>query len=208
MQYMLILNLFQKAREERFPQHLRTVIKRLTDVALSNELLSGQHMSYQYQKFQLLLCASEISLQGGNIAGCINHTKDASALLLPDGYIFFAHLLLCRAYAAECNISKLQEEYLRCLQLKTDYPIGWICLKLMESQYELHADSNVLEFCIKESSEEGANSRNYRMAVCSLVMGLLSISNSDLHFAERCLARACSLAGADSCLLLCHGMYL
>ncbi|KAH9694130.1 tetratricopeptide repeat protein SKI3 [Citrus sinensis] len=104
VRYLLVLNLLQKAREERFPRHLCTILQRLIHVALSCEFYSIQHTSYQYQKFQLLLCASEISLQGGNITGCINHAKSASALLLPDAYRFFGHLLLSRAYAAEGTI--------------------------------------------------------------------------------------------------------
>lgn len=206
--YLLMLNLLQKAREERFPRHLCTILERLIVVALSSEFYSRQHISYQYQKFQLLLCASEISLQGGNITDCINHAKNASALLLPDGYLFFGHLVLCHAYAAEGDIVKLQEEYVRCLELKTHYHIGWICLKVMETQYGVQTDSNALELGFRECSIEGNNSRQIWMAIFSLVIGLVSIWRQDFLSAEKCLAQACSLAGADSCLFLCHGIYL
>lgn len=207
MRYLLILNLLQKAREERFPQHLCTIIERLIFVALSNETYTRKDMSYQYQKFQLLLCASEVSLQGGNIIGCINHAKNASALLLPDRYLFFGHLLLCRAYAAQGNFMNLQEEYVRCLELKTDYYIGWICLKVMETQYEVPSDMNVLELSLKECSKERKKSWDMWMAVFSWLMGLISIWNQDFLSAEEFLAQACSLAGAESCLFLCHGIY-
>ncbi|KAL5778461.1 hypothetical protein ACOSP7_011387 [Xanthoceras sorbifolium] len=205
VRYLLILNLLQKAREERFPKHLCTILERLLLVAISSEFYSKQHIAYQYQKFQLLLCASEISLQVGNIAGCIKHAENASALLLPNGYLFFGHLALCRAYAAEGNTIKLHEEYVRCLDLKADYHIGWICLKIIESQYEVLADSNILELNFKEFSKERKNSMDYWMAIFSLVMGLFSIWNKDLLSAEKCLAQACSLTGAESCLFLCHG---
>ncbi|GJX42980.1 hypothetical protein Tco_0259656 [Tanacetum coccineum] len=68
----------------------------LTRVALSDEY-------HHYQKFQLLLCASEISLQSGDHIGYINHAKNASKLSVPDGYLFFVHLLLCRQYVADDN---------------------------------------------------------------------------------------------------------
>ncbi|KAG5542661.1 hypothetical protein RHGRI_015710 [Rhododendron griersonianum] len=203
--YLLILNYLQKAREERFPQHSCEILGRLIKVALSDQLRSKKDMSSQYQMFQLLLCASEISLQGGNHIGCINHAKSASGFLLPNHYLFFAHLQLCRAYAAEDNLSNLHEEYTRCLELKTDCPIGWICLKLIESQYELQADSNLLEMCFESCSKEIKNSENMWMAIFSLVQGLIAVWTNDFICAEELLAQACSLGGAESCLFLCHG---
>ncbi|KAK9269809.1 hypothetical protein L1049_025382 [Liquidambar formosana] len=203
--YLLILNFLQKAREERFPRHLCIVLERLLRVALSNQFYSKKDMSYQYQKFQLLLCASEISLQSGDTISSINYAKDASVLLLPNGYLFFAHLLLCRAYAVEHNFVNLQEEYLSCLELKTDYHIGWICLKLMESQYKLETESNILKLSSEEYLKEIRSSRNMWMAVFDLVQGLISLWNRNFLHAEESLAQACSLVGAESCLFLCHG---
>uniref|UniRef100_A0A5B7C540 Tetratricopeptide repeat protein SKI3 n=1 Tax=Davidia involucrata TaxID=16924 RepID=A0A5B7C540_DAVIN len=203
--YLLILNYLQKAREERFPRYLCIVLERLIGVALSNQMYSKKDMSCQYQKFQLLLCASEISLQGGDHIGCINHARKALGLLLPDGYLFFAHLLLCRAYAAEDNFVSLHEQYLRCLELKTNYHIGWICLKLIESQYKLQNDSNLLELRFEECPKEIKNSWNMWMAVSSLVRGLNAIWTQDFLCAEEFLAQACSLAGAESSFFLCHG---
>ncbi|XP_058220446.1 tetratricopeptide repeat protein SKI3 isoform X2 [Rhododendron vialii] len=203
--YLLILNYLQKACEERFPQHLCDILGRLIKVALSDQLRSKKDMSSQYQTFQLLLCSSEISLQGGNHIGCINHAKSASGFLLPNHYLFFAHLQLCRAYAAEDNLSNLHEEYTRCLELKTDCPIGWICLKLIKSQYELQADSNLLEMCFESCSKEIKNSENMWMAIFSLVQGLIAVWTNDFICAEELLAQACSLGGAESCLFLCHG---
>lgn len=206
--YLLILNLMQKAREERFPQHLCTILERLIVVALSNELYTSKQMFYQYQKFQLLLCASEISLQGGNITNCINHAKNASGLLLPDSYLFFGHLVLCRAYAAELNVVKVGEEYLRCLELKTDYHIGWLCLKVIESQYQVQVDTNAIELSFQECSKEGNYSGQMWMGVFNWILGLVFIWKRDFLSAEKSLAQACLVADAESCLFLCHGIYL
>lgn len=182
------------------------MLERLISVALSSELYSMTDMSYQ--KFQLLLCASEISLQSGNKIGCINHARNASVLLLPDTYLFFSHLQLCRAHAAEGDIINLQKEYIKCLELKTDYHIGWMCLKFMESQYDVQTDSNILELSFKESSKERNSSWSMWMAIFNLAWGLISMWNQDFLSAEEFLAQACSLAGSESCLFLCHGMYL
>ncbi|XVE94342.1 hypothetical protein REPUB_Repub02eG0001100 [Reevesia pubescens] len=204
--YLLVLSLLQKAREERFPVNICTVLERLIIVALSDEFYYGKEASCQYQKFQLYLCASEIFLQRGNIIGCINHAKDASALLLPNSYRFFGHLLLCRAYAAEGNFKNSKEEYERCLELKTGFHVGWICLKIMESQYELQTVSNIVELAFKEGSKGRNNSWNMWMAVYSLVMGMICIWNQEFVSAEEFLEQPRSLASAESCIFLCHGV--
>ncbi|XP_015574671.1 tetratricopeptide repeat protein SKI3 isoform X1 [Ricinus communis] len=203
--YLLILNIMQRAREERFPQQLCVILRRLINVALSNELYSRDSLSYRCQKFQLLLCHSEISLQGGNQVGCIKLAKSAVSLLLPNNYLFFGHLLLCRIYASGGNYANLQEEYVRCLELRTDYYIGWICLKIMESQYDIQIDSNISELSFEECSKEWKCSWNMWLAVFNLVFGLVSSWNQEFLSAVESFAQACSLAGADSCLFLCHG---
>ncbi|RDY04879.1 Tetratricopeptide repeat protein SKI3 [Mucuna pruriens] len=201
--YLLVLNYLQTAREQRFPHHLCGILNRLTHVALSNELYSRTEMVYQY--FQLLLCASEISLQCGNHMTCITHAKKASELVLPDDYLFFSHLLLCRVYAMKGDNLSLQKEYIRCLELKTDYHIGWICLKLMECQYELQIDSNAIDLNFEECVKRSGKLCNMWMAVYNLVRGLISLQKRDLVLAEEFVAQACSLAGFESCLFLCHG---
>ncbi|XAR61481.1 hypothetical protein NMG60_11015921 [Bertholletia excelsa] len=203
--YLLIINYLQEAREQRFPKHLCHRLGRLTDAALSNRFYSKKDKLSQYQLLQLQLCASEISLQAGDSYGCISHAKIASELLLPDSYIFFAHLQLCRAYAAESNFSLLCEEYNRCLDIKTDYPIGWICLKFIEAQYELQTHSNMLQLCYDNCLKGVQKSFNISMAMFSLVQGLIAIWRKDFQSAEELLAQACSLAGAERCLFLCHG---
>lgn len=203
--YLIILNLLQKAREEKFPRHLSVTAERLIPSALSDRFYSDRDVSWQYQKSQLLLCGAELSLQCGDHIGCINQAKNASLLSLPNGYLFYAHLMLCRAYAAENNLRKLQEEYVRCLDLRSDCHVGWMCLKFIESRYQLRCDSNsLLELSIEECFKEGS-SWNMWMAVFNLVQGLISLWDEDFLDAEEFFSQACSLAGSESCLFLCHG---
>lgn len=205
--YLLILNYLQKARKEQFPQHLCALLQRLICVALSNPLYLREDKSYKYKRFQLLLCASEVCLQSQNYILCIQHAKSASALSLPSGYLFFAHLLLCRAFAAQNNLVNLSREHMRCLELKTDYHVGWLCLKLIDSQYNLQTDANVIALCFEKCSKEIKNTWNTWIAIFNLVQGLLASKMKDLVAAEEFLSQACSLAGDQSCLLLCHGKH-
>lgn len=203
--YLLILNYLQKAREKKFPRNLCVVLERLISVALRSELYTKEDISSQYQKFQLLLCAAEVSLHCGNYFKCIMHAKSAVEKQLPDNYLFFAHLLLCRAYAVEDNYSGLHEEYIRCVELKTDYHIGWICLKFLESRYKLHSDSSSLALAFQECGKEIRTSSNMWIAMYNLVQGLSAVWDGEFIVAEESLAQACSLAGGESCLFLSHG---
>ncbi|XP_010270637.1 PREDICTED: tetratricopeptide repeat protein SKI3 [Nelumbo nucifera] len=204
--YLLLLNVLQKARKERFPWHLCITLKRLVLSALFNEeQYLKKDASHIYQKFQILLCASEISLQSGDHIDCINHATNASKLLVPDGNLFFAHLLLCRAYALQGDFPNMHKEYLKCLQLKTNHEIGWICLKLIESRHKLQIDVNKIELNFEESLKENRSSWDKWMAIFNLLQGQSSIWGHDYISAEEALAHACSLAGAESCLFLCHG---
>lgn len=204
--YLLILNYLQKAREKKFPRNLCVVLERLISVALRSELYTKEDISSQYQKFQLLLCAAEVSLHCGNYFKCIMHAKSAVEKQLPDNYLFFAHLLLCRAYAVEDNYSGLHEEYIRCVELKTDYHIGWICLKFLESRYKLHSDSSSLALAFQECGKEIRTSSNMWIAMYNLVQGLSAVWDGEFIVAEESLAQACSLAGGESCLFLSHGI--
>lgn len=208
VQYLLILNILQKAREERFPCHLRSTIERLILVAFSNEPYFEKDTSHHYKKFQLLLCASEISLQGGGQIKCINYAKAASSISLPEMYLFYAHLLLCRAYAAESDSNNLRKEFIKCLDLKTDNYLGWVCLKFIASGYELHDESNILELSFKKCSLESKNLQHMVIPMSSLVDGLISFRSQDFMAAEKYFAQACSLGHDDGCLLLCHGIFL
>ena len=75
--YLLIFNFLQKAHEERSLRHFRTVIEQLNFMVIPNHLYLKKDTCCQYRKFQLLLCASEISLQGGDYLSCVNHAKNA-----------------------------------------------------------------------------------------------------------------------------------
>lgn len=158
----------------------------------------------QYQKFQLLLCASEISLQGGDHLGSVNHAKNASLLSLPDYYLFFAHLQLCRAYAVKDDLENLQKEYITCMELKTDVCIGWLCLKFMECLYELQYHLRISELNFVECSKERKNRR--WIALFNLQQGLISIQNQDFLRAEEFVSHACSLSESESCIYFCHGI--
>lgn len=204
--YLLVLNYLQKAREKKFPRNLCVVLERLINVALRSELYAKDEISSQYQKFQLLLCAAEVSLHCGNNFKCIMHAKSALEMQLPDNYLFFAHLLLCRAYAVEDNYSGLHEEYIRCLELKTDNHIGWICLKFLESRYKLQSDSSSLALAFQECGKEIKTSWNMWIAMYNLVQGLTAVWNGEFIDAEESLAQACLLAGGESCLFLSHGV--
>ncbi|ESW29235.1 hypothetical protein PHAVU_002G054600 [Phaseolus vulgaris] len=204
--YLLVLNYLQRAREQRFPQHLCGILNRLTQVALSNELYSGTGLLFHYRYFQLLLCASEISLQCGNHMTCITHAKTASELVLPDDYLFFAHLLLCRVYAMKGDHPSFQKEYMWCLELKTDYHIGWICLKLMECRYELQIDSNAIDLNFEECVKRSGKLCDMWMAAYNLVRGMVSFQKRDLFSAEEFMKQACSSVRFESCLFLCHSV--
>nr|GEX13048.1 putative zinc finger, CCHC-type [Tanacetum cinerariifolium] len=67
---------------------------KLTRVALSD---GYRH----YQKFQLLLCDFEISLQSRDHISYINHAKNSSKLSVLDVYLFFVHLLFYHPYVAD-----------------------------------------------------------------------------------------------------------
>ncbi|KAL9264366.1 Tetratricopeptide repeat protein SKI3-like protein [Drosera capensis] len=157
--------------------------------------------SSQYQKFQLLLTASEVGLHSGDLLTSISCAKDASELPLPNHYLFFAHLQLCHAHAAKDDYMNIKHEYMKCLELRTDYPIGWICLKFIESQY----NPIRVELGFRDCLNGGKNSLNMCLAVYHLQLGLISSSASNLLRAEEFVADACSLAGSESSFLLCHG---
>ncbi|KAL6529562.1 hypothetical protein OROGR_015185 [Orobanche gracilis] len=203
--YLLALNCLQKAREERFPQHLCGVVERLTAISLLNPLYFIQDSSRQYQHFQLLLCAAEINLQKGNNSECFRLVRIALGSSVHNSSLFFAHLLLCRAYAAEGDIVHLSKEYRECLELGTDSHIGWICLKFIESKYSLQDDSNILRLRFEDCSKDIKFSWNIWMALFTMVQGLSAVWIGDLVAAEGFFTQACSVADNESCLFLCHG---
>ncbi|KAL1560754.1 tetratricopeptide repeat protein SKI3 isoform X2 [Salvia divinorum] len=203
--YLLTLNCFQKTRAERFPQYGCRVVERLTAVALSDQIRSSKDVSRQYQNFQLLLCAAEVNLQQGNNTECLRLVRSALGSSLHSNHLFFAHLLLCRAYASENDFANLSKEYRYCLELGTNSHIGWICLKFIESRYGVQEDSTILALKFEDCSKDLKPSWNMWTALFNLVQGLVSIPFGDYVAAEDFFSQACCVADGDSCFFLCHG---
>ncbi|KMT19386.1 hypothetical protein BVRB_1g013820 [Beta vulgaris subsp. vulgaris] len=202
--YLLVLNLLQTARQARYPQQLVNMLKRMTSEALASQLFLKNKFD-RYKRFQLLLCSSELSLLGGDKSGCVSFARDASNLLLSDSYAFFAHLQLCRAHAAEDNHTSLNEEFTQCLKLRTDYPVGWISLKIIESRHIPQNGSTSSDLGFRDSIKKIKESENLWLAIDSLFCGLISQQAQHLQRAEKLLAEACSSAATESCFFLCHG---
>ncbi|MQM18254.1 hypothetical protein Taro_051242 [Colocasia esculenta] len=194
-----------KAREEKFPQNLCATLKRLISSALSENIYSTEAQLYLYQKFQLLLCDSEIYLQSGDYPGCISQANKASELPIHDDGRFFAHLQLCRGYAALEDWQNLRKEYMKCLQHRTCHEIGWISLKYLESKYQLQTNYGAIDLNFAACLKENELSRNMWTAVFDLLCSQSFVWNEDLFHAEEALTHACSMGHVDSCLLLCHG---
>lgn len=202
--YMLILNVLQKAREERFPEKLCVTTKRLISATLSR-YTCNENEQCKHLKFLALLTASEISLQSGDYLRCISYATDALGISPPHGDHFFVHLQLCRAYAAQDDIENVRLEYMNCLRVKTADPIGWISLKYLESKFKLQTGSSVIYTNFQRYFTGKQGSWNMWDAAFSLACGQSYIWDHDLLSAEQALAHACSLGETDSCLLLCHG---
>lgn len=202
--YFLVLNLLQTARQARYPQHLLNVLKRMTSAALTSQLFLNNTFE-RYKRFQLLLCSSEFSLLGGDMASCVSLAREASNLSLSDAYTFFAHLQLCRAHAAKDDHTSLDEELTQCLKLRTDYPIGWISLKIIESRHRPQNLSPFSDSGFIDSIKEIKESENSWLAVYYLFCGLVSQWGQNFLRAEEFLAEACSLVATESCYFLCHG---
>uniref|UniRef100_A0A7N0T3Q5 Tetratricopeptide repeat protein SKI3 n=1 Tax=Kalanchoe fedtschenkoi TaxID=63787 RepID=A0A7N0T3Q5_KALFE len=203
--YLVALNFLQKAREEGFPSNLCGSLKRFILPLFYEQIDSTSGHLYQYQKFQLLLCASEIDLQNGDDVSSEVHALTASALMLPDGYLFFAHLMLCRIYHVREDSLNLEQELVKCLQLKTHCHIGWICFFLIENGKQSGTRFDRLGLCQEECFKRNGSSGNIWMSVYNFVLGLLSLRKQNILCAREFLAKSCSLAEGDSCIFLCHG---
>lgn len=203
--YLLVLNLLQKGREEKFPHHLCVTLKRLITSALSKEIYVQESELYNYQKFLILLCNSEINLQLGDYRFCIRSATDALGLHPSNSDIFFAHLQLCRVYATLKDLPSLRNEFTTCLQVKTNRQIGWISLKYLESKYKLENSSVAIDTHFQSCITGIGSSSSMWATVYNLVRAQSFIWDQDFLSAEQALAHSCSVGDADSCLLLCHG---
>ncbi|KAH9287901.1 hypothetical protein KI387_032018 [Taxus chinensis] len=202
--YLLILNMFQKAREEKYPRHLCQVIKRLVSSASSILPSNKVHIS-PFQEFQLLLCASEIYLQSGDYYDALKYATTASHLQVSHGMLFFAHLQLGRCYASQQNLTSLYDEYMKCLQLKTESEIGWVTFSALEARYCLGGQNNSAAINHGLFLGEEGNVQNMWKALLELVHGQRCLWNGDFLSAEKALAQACSMWSEEGCLHLIHG---
>lgn len=204
--YLLILNLMQRAREEKFPPHLCTALKRLIAVALYDQT-AMINKTRNYQRLLLLLSASEINLQFLDYAACTKYAVTALELLPSNGNSFFVHLQLCRVYAAQEDLANLRNEYMNCLKSKTVNQISWLSLKYLETRYKLQNGNNTVDVIYKECfTAEFASSM--WMAVFGLISALCFMWDQDFIGTEQALAHACSISKAESCLFLVHGINL
>lgn len=205
-QYLLILYFLQKARYEKFPPHACHTLKRLIFTALSNEIYAGTSKFCVYQKFQLLLCLSEICMQSGDYFDCVKHATNASTLLVSKSALFFAHLQLCRSYAAVKDMQKLGVEYIKCLHLKTVYEIGWVSLSYLDYRYKLQENFSHIDFSYEQFFLKKESHSSMWTAVFYLVLCQRYVWDIDFIHAEQALRHANLIAIADKCLLLCHGI--
>lgn len=174
--------------------------------ALSNESYLEKNKQCQYEKFILLLSASEISLQSRDFLECISRAKEALGVNPLNTEPFFAHLQLCRAYALQGNISNLRDEYANCLRISTTNEIGWVMLKYLEPSCQLEDSSDAIVVNLQKCIERKGNSSNYWVGLLYLACAQCFVWAEDYVSAEQALAQACAEVDADSCLLLCHGM--
>lgn len=203
--YLLILNIFQKAREEKYPNHLCRVLKQLVSPARWNLFLSkGVHIC-TYKEFQLLLCISEICLQSGDYSCALKHAITASQLHLSHSMLFFSHLQLARCYASQQDLTSLHNEYKKCLQLRTDCEIGWITLSLLEARYCLQGQNNTTAINHELFLNKRENVQNSWMALLELIRGQSFIWHKDFQSAAEALAQACVMWPEEGCLYLTHG---
>lgn len=162
-------------------------------------------MLCQYQKYILLLCASEISLQLGDYTYAVAHATDV--LHLPEVSIdpFFVHLQLCRLYGFQGKATELKIEFNNCLQKGTASEFGWVMLKYVESRFKLENASDVIEARIRECIEGKGSQLNVWVMLFYLACAQCFVWEEDFVSAELALGQACAEVGGEGCLLLCHG---
>ncbi|KAL0347956.1 UNVERIFIED_CONTAM: Tetratricopeptide repeat protein SKI3 [Sesamum angustifolium] len=117
----------------------------------------------------------------------------------------FSHICYYAVHATEDDIISISKEYRQCLELGTDFHIGWISLKFIESRYRLGDDSTMLPLCFENCCKDIKLSWNMWMGLFNMVQGLIAIWFGDFVVAEESFTQASSLADGESCVLLCHG---
>lgn len=203
--YLLVLAIFQQAREEKYPKHICIILKRLVLHVLSRSSNSQEDKVVLYEKYLLRLLSSEVSLQSDDYENCIAQATDALRVTPPSADAFFAHLQLCRAYAVQGDLSNSRKEYMKCLENHTNTEIGWVMLKQLESLCSSGSDSDEIEVNLKGCIERNGSNRSKWASLFNLACAQCSIRDEDFASAEKVLVQACADKDTDSCILFLNG---
>ncbi|XP_052134497.1 tetratricopeptide repeat protein SKI3 isoform X1 [Oryza glaberrima] len=202
---LLVLTLYQKAREEKYPKHICTILKRLILQVLSSGSNSQDNKVVQYGNYLLLLVASEVSLQSGDHGNCIAQATEALGVTSSCVDSFFAHLQLCRAYVIQGNLLNSRSEYMKCLQNRTDTEIGWVVLKQLASICSLEGTPDEIEIHLRGCVERKGSNASKWTSLFYLACAQCSVWNEDFASAEKAIAQACAEGDPDSCVLFLNG---
>ncbi|XP_062200574.1 tetratricopeptide repeat protein SKI3 isoform X2 [Phragmites australis] len=204
--YLLVLAIFQKARDEKYPSHICIILKRLILQVLSSISNSQQNKVVQYEMFLLLLSSSEVSLQSFDYDNCIAQAKEALKIT-PSSHVdtFFAHLQLCRAYAVQGDLLNFRNEYMKCLRNHTDTEIGWVMLKHLESVCSLEGSSDEIDKNLRECIKSNGSDPSKWASLFNLACAQGFIWDENFASAEKALAQACAEGDPDSCILFLNG---
>ncbi|KAL6642741.1 hypothetical protein ACP70R_020922 [Stipagrostis hirtigluma subsp. patula] len=204
--YLLVLAIFQKAREEKYAKHICIILERLILQVLSNSSNSHENKVVQYEVFLLLLLSSEVKLQSFDYNNSIAQAKDALSITPSSNVdVFFAHLQLCRVYAMQGDLLNSRNEYMKCLRSHTATEIGWVMLKHLESACSLEGSSDEIYKILQECIERNASDQSKWASLFNLACAQCFIWDENFASAEQALARACAEGDPDSCIFLLNG---
>ncbi|CAL4923688.1 unnamed protein product [Urochloa decumbens] len=204
--YLLVLAIFQKAREEKYPKHICLILKKLIMQVLSNTSNSHENKVVQYEVFLLLLLSSEICLQSLDYENCIAQAKEALRMTASSCVdTFFAHLQLCRAYAVQGDLLNSRNEYMNCLKNHSNTEMGWVMLKHLESACSLEVSSDELDINLRECIKRNGSDPSKWVSLFNLVCAQCFIGDENFASAEKALAQACAEGDPDSCILFLNG---
>ncbi|XP_066384394.1 tetratricopeptide repeat protein SKI3-like isoform X2 [Miscanthus floridulus] len=204
--YLLVLAIFQKAREEKYPKHICVILKKLIMQVLSNISNPHEKEAMQYEVFLLLLLSSEVCLQSLDYENCIAQAKEALRTT-PSSRVdtFFAHLQLCRAYAVQGDLLNSRNEYLECLRNHTNTEIGWVMLKQLESACSLEGSSDEIDINLRECVKRNGSDSSKWASLFNLACAQCFLWDVNFESAEKALAQACTQVDPDSCILFLNG---
>ncbi|KAF8728036.1 hypothetical protein HU200_018610 [Digitaria exilis] len=204
--YLLVLAIFQRAREEKYPKHIYIILKRLIMQVLSNISNSHESKVFQYEVFLLHLLSSEICLQSLDYENCIAQAKEALRMTTSSCVdTFFAHLQLCRAYTVQGDISNSRNEYMNCLRNPTITEMGWVMLKHLESACSLEVSSDEIDMNLHECIRRNGSEPSKWVSLFNLACAQCFIGDENFASAEKALAQACAEGDTDSCIFFLNG---